>query len=103
MNLVNMEKDFRRNLHFLAHYIMGSRAENCECGKAFLRSHTFVKQNSYQWDKMYEKADYQKPSADILPNDIYPAFSLKSETRYLLSGYQHDTLAPSHCRKKKYS
>lgn len=40
---------------------------------------------------MYEKADYLKPLVDILPNDIYPAFSLKSETSYLLSGYQHDT------------
>lgn len=52
---------------------------------------------------MYEKADHQKPSVDILPNDTYPAFSLKSETKYLLSAYQHDTWAPSHCRKNKYS
>ena len=69
MNVVNMEKDFKRNLHFLAHYIMGSRTENCECGKAFLRSHTCVKHNSYQGDKMYEKADHQKPSVDILLYD----------------------------------
>ena len=48
-------------------------------------------QNSYQGDKMYEKADHPKPSADILPNDIYSAFSLKSETRYLLSAYKHDS------------
>lgn len=103
MNLMSMES-LQKELHLFTHYIIGSIVEICECGKDFWTRNTFVKEEtSYQSHKLYnEKADHQKSSADILSNgSICPAFSLKSETRRLLSACQHDTGAPCQCLKHK--
>lgn len=71
---------------------MGSRTENCECGKAFL-AHPCVKHNFTKGTNVWESWLSKKPSVDALPNDIYPAFSLKSRNKIFAITYQHDTWA----------
>lgn len=87
-----MEKPLERIS--ISFHIISSRTENYDCGKPFEEvTHLWNKEYFYQGNK----AEHQKPSQ--VSKDIYSAFLLKCETRYLLSAYQYYNWAPSQCVK----